>query len=170
MWNKQSSLFCVVLLAALTSSGGACASASSAVSVAPSNQLERDLLETQEGKLKPSVFFDELVDSQVVLLSKKDVLDQDSPADITALVLPDQDGKPRMLAVFTSAKLANRVAKTYPEYRYGINTEFLWVLAHAAPGLSLTINPGWSLGLTIPSYGVLRMRKRYAERIQEHLK
>lgn len=169
MWNKRIILLCTVLLAALTGIGSACASTQSDTSIEPSNQLERDLLATQEGKSKPTDFFDELIDSQVVLLSKHDVLEQKSPEDISALVLPDKDGKSRLLAVFTSARLANRVAETYPEYRYGIKTDFIWVLAHAAPGLSVIINPGWNLGLTIPSYGVLKMRDRYSKRIQEHL-
>lgn len=144
--------------------------AQAAATVEPNNSLERDLMAVQQGKLKPAKFFDTLVDSKVFVLSKRDVLKLESPEDIHALVLPDKNGKSRLLAVFTSGQLAKRVAQTYPEYRYGIDTDFIWVLAHAAPGLSIAINPGWSLGLTIPSYGVLEMRDRYAQRIQEHLK
>jgi len=131
----------------------------------PNNSLEKHLMAVQQGERKVASFFDHLVDSEVIVLSKRDVLEQHTPEDITALVLPAENGKPRMLAVFTSPELAVRVAKTYPEYRYGITTDFAWLLAHTSPGLGLAINPGWNLGLSIPSYGVLQMRERYADQI-----
>lgn len=144
--------------------------ASESNQVEPSNDLENHLLAVQQGRIKVASFFEELVNSEVVVLSKRDVLDQRSPEDISALVLPAEDGQPRMLAVFTSARLAARVAKTYPEYRFGINTEFVWLLAHTSPGLGLAINPGWTMGMRIPSYGVLQMRERYEHLINEQYK
>lgn len=138
--------------------------------VEPSNDLEKHLLAVQQRKIKVASFLEELVNSEVVVLSKRDVLDQRSPEDISALVLPARDDQPRMLAVFTSARLAARVAKTYPEYRFGINTEFVWLLAHTSPGLGLAINPGWTMGMRIPSYGVLQMRERYEHLINEQYK
>lgn len=136
----------------------------------PNNSLEHHLLAVQAGERSLPSFFDHLVDSEVVVLSKKDVLDQQTPEDITPLVLPAESGDPRMLAVFTSPELALRVANTYPEYRFGITTGFVWVLAHTSPGLGLAINPGWSLGMKIPSFGVLQMREHYARRIDENVK
>ena len=135
----------------------------------PTNTLERRLLEVQRGEREIASFVEYLIDSEVVVLSKRDVLAQRTPEDISALVLPGGDDNNRALALFTSPERAQRVAESYPEYRYGMTTEFLWVLAHTSPGLGLAINPGWTLGLRIPSFGVLQMRDVYEQRIQAHL-
>lgn len=133
------------------------------------NPLERDLAEAQQNPEAFPDFLDALLKSEVLMLSKRDVLDQKSPDDISALIIPGSAGGPGDLAVFTSPEMAHRVAATYPEYRYGIKIDFLWVLAHTAPGLGMTINPGWNLGMQIPDFGVLRMRERYADRIEKEL-
>lgn len=133
----------------------------------PTNALERRLLAAQKGEAPIGDFLERLVDAEVVLLSKRDVVETRDPGDIPALVIPGGEDGGEMLAVFTSPQLAYRVAETYPEYRYGVRTEFLWVLAHTAPGLGVAINPGWTLGMKIPSYGLLRLRERYQDRIDE---
>lgn len=157
-----------IVLSALCAFSATTAAALAQDTVAPTNALERTLLAVQTGQQPLRRFISELLESQVVLLSKRGVLESNGARDIPALVLPSADGN-ELLAVFTSPKLAHRVARTYPEYRYGIKTSFLWVLAHTAPGLGLTINPGWTLGLTIPSFGLLQMRDRYQERIAKRL-
>lgn len=135
----------------------------------PNNSLERHLRAVQAGEREVSSFVEELVESQVVLLSKREVVQMDTPGEMPALVLPNEDGDGHNLAVFTSPELAHRVARTYPEYRFGVETEFLWVLAHTAPGLGVAVNPGWTLGMKIPSYGLLRLRERYQDRIESRL-
>ncbi len=160
----------LLLLPVLLTATAAWAQSDKAAHVEPNNTLERHLLAVQKGERKVPGFFDQLVDSEVVVLSKRDVLEQKTPEDITALVLPAENGQPRMLAVFTSPELAARVAKTYPEYRFGITTEFVWLLAHTSPGLGFAINPGWNLGMSIPSYGVLQMRERYSGLIDKQIK
>lgn len=137
--------------------------------VEPSNALERTLLAVQTGQQPLRNFIAELLESQVVLLSKQGVLEQNNPRETPALVLPSADGGGGLLAVFTSPAMAEQMARTYPEYRYGVKTGFLWVLAHTSPGLGMAINPGWTLGLTIPSYGVLQMRDKYHDRIIKRL-
>lgn len=134
------------------------------------NALERDLYAAQNGEQTVDSFLTELVDADVVLLSRHEVTQIRDPADLPALVLPAGDDKSQRLAVFTSPERAHRVAKTYPEYRYGVKTDFIWVLAHTAPGMGVALNPGWTLGMNIPSYGLLRLRERYEDRIEARLK
>lgn len=148
---------------------GLLAGAAAADNFRPHNSLERQLLAVQAGERDPGSFIDALVEAKIVLLSKQEVLQSHNPGALPVLVLPEGDGGGKMLAVFTSPELAHAMARTYPEYRYGVRTDFLWVLAHTAPGLGVAVNPGWNLGLTIPSYGLLRLRERYRERIQAHL-
>lgn len=138
-------------------------------SIEPTNALEEHLQAVQAGERDLRGFIEELVASRVVVLSKREVLKMNNPGEIPALVVPSEDGDSQRLAVFTSPELAQRVARTYPEYRFGIRTDFMWVLAHAAPGLGVAINPGWTLGMTIPSYGVLQMRDQYQDRIDKRL-
>lgn len=133
------------------------------------NLLERELSAAQTDASRLPGFLESLVDSEVVLLTKRNVLAQESPDDIEPLVIPGQNDQADMVAVFTSPEMAHRVAATYPQYQYGIRTDFIWVLAHTAPGLGVTINPGWTLGMRIPSFGLLRMRERYSDRIDAAL-
>lgn len=133
--------------------------------VEPGNALERQLLAVQQGEVDAGEFLEQLVDAEVILLSKREVVETKRPDDIPALVVPAGEDGADMLAVFTSPRLAHRVAQTYPEYRYGVRTDFIWVLAHTAPGLGVAVNPGWTLGMKIPSYGLLRLRERYQDRI-----
>lgn len=163
MYYRIIALSLILLLPA----GNAAATSNQPKTTEPHNSLERHLLAVQQGERDLPRFLDELVDSQVVLLSKREVLEQRTPADIPALILPTGEEDEEMLAVFTSPALAHRVAATYPEYRYGVETQFLWVLAHTAPGLGVVINPGWTLGMKIPSYGLLRLRERYSDRIEQ---
>jgi hypothetical protein len=172
--THRTSLFsraaCIAILGFIIAAiGTASANTEQYSTVEPNNSLERHLLAVQSGERKLPEFFEKLVDSEVVVLSKRDVLDQKTPEDISALVIPGSNNEQRMLAVFTSPELAHRVAKTYPEYRFGITTEFIWLLAHTAPGLGIAINPGWNLGMVLPSYGVLQMRDRYSDRIDQQL-
>lgn len=134
------------------------------------NALERDLFAAQNGEQSVGDFLTGLVNADVVLLSRHEITRIEDPADMPALVLPATEGNSQHLAVFTSPERAHRVAKTYPEYRYGVKTDFIWVLAHTAPGMGVAINPGWTLGMKIPSYGLLRLRERYEDRIEARLK
>lgn len=135
----------------------------------PNNAVERQMRAVQAGEHSLPSFIETLVDADIVLLSKRNVVSVTTPRDIPALVVPGEDGDGRNLAVFTSPELAQQVAETYPEYRFGVETDFIWVLAHAAPGLGVAINPGWTLGMEIPSYGVLQMREQYRDRIDARL-
>lgn len=130
----------------------------------PVNRLERALYKTQFERGDAKRFFEVLYESDVIVLVTEDVLDTSEPEDLRPLAIPDEQGG-RRIATFTSPQRASRLAKLYPKYRYGLLTDFAWVVHHITAGLGIVMNPGWAMGMNIPSYGVLKMKEEVPEPI-----
>ncbi len=116
----------------------------------PHNDLERQLLDAQEGRLAPDRFMQALLEAQVFLPV------QDDPAQVAGLQTSDravplslttEDGM-TVVPIFTSPDRAQAFLSGFPDFNGGILAEFRWVAARV-PGCGISLNPGWPVGLDV---------------------
>jgi hypothetical protein len=114
----------------------------------PRNDLERQLLDAQEGRIPGDVFMQELLVSQIFI----PVLDQhgiggfQDSKQANPLTLKSEEGID-VLILFTSPERAKRFVKDYPGYEGGLLAEFKWILEKMGVGYGIALNPGWEVGM-----------------------
>jgi hypothetical protein len=114
----------------------------------PRNELERLLLEMQEGRVAPENFARQLLDHQVFMPVKDEkhaIKGFQTSTQATPLILEDEEGTP-VLILFTAPEHAKSFTSDIEGYSGGILTEFSWVLRRMAQGLAISMNPGEELG------------------------
>jgi hypothetical protein len=124
----------------------------------PTNDLERVLLDAQEGRQSVTQLVTKLLSSQVFVLSDKDP----GPSNVwdnspSLLVLNGSAGAP-MLAIFTSPERSSEWPTRFPQFAFGLLADFRWLLKGVASGVGIVINPGSSIGLEMPPSGVLELK------------
>jgi hypothetical protein len=129
-----------------------------ALNFKPVNDLEVALVDAQERRLSVSDFLRLLSKSQVFVL-----LDKQIDADVTwdnsanSLILGNAEGVP-MLAVFTSTERSSAWSAKFPQFAFGILTDFAWLLKGIQPTSGIIMNPGSAAGLEIPPWGIAQLK------------
>jgi hypothetical protein len=114
----------------------------------PRNDLERLLLEMQQGVLDPETFARRLVDVEVFMPVKDDkhrIAGFQSSTKAEPLVVEDEAGS-RVLITFSSPERAKAFVAEFPGYGGGLLTEMSWILRRMGENMGLSINPGEELG------------------------
>jgi SseB protein N-terminal domain len=114
----------------------------------PRSDIERLLLEMQDGGLAPELFAKQLLDQQVFMPVKDDkhaIKGFQTSTQATPLVLEDEEGT-QVLILFSTPERAKGFLAEFPDYHGGVLTEFSWVLRRMAEGLGISLNPGDDLG------------------------
>lgn len=114
----------------------------------PQNDLERQLVAAQEGRLGEEEFMHALLTSQVFMpiYDKHGIGGLQTSQSAVPLTLASGVGFD-VIVLFTSPERAKPFVKDYPGYEGGLLAEFTWVLEKMGSGLGLTLNPGWEAGL-----------------------
>lgn len=114
----------------------------------PQNDLERQLVAAQDGRLGEEEFMHALLTSQVFMPihDKHGIGGLQTSHSAVPLTLDSGAGFD-IIVLFTSPERAKDFLQDYPGYEGGLLAEFTWVLEKMGSGLGLTLNPGWEAGL-----------------------
>jgi hypothetical protein len=115
----------------------------------PRNDLERQLLAAQEGRLAPDAFMAQLLDAQVFLPVRDDDagIQGFQASDKAVPLLLDGGEGYQVLVVFTSPERARDFLRRFPGYEGGLLTDFRWILKRVGAGIGISLNPGWEVGM-----------------------
>ena len=115
----------------------------------PMNEIEKQLLAAQEGRISGEEFMAELLKCELFM----PILEQASTVDnlqtsSTAhpLTLEDEENN-SIVMLFTSPERGKAFLQDYPDYQGGLLAEFTWILEKLGSGLGLSINPGLDTGI-----------------------
>ena len=114
----------------------------------PRNDVERLLMEMQQGDLDPEAFARRLIDTELFMPVKDDkhqIAGFQTSTKAEPLVVEDDEGS-RVLITFTSPERAKAFVAEFPGYGGGLLTEASWILRRMGENMGLAINPGDELG------------------------
>lgn len=119
----------------------------------PRNELEKSLLDAQEGRIPGEQFMQELLESQVYMpiLEKQGNAIGNIQLDNKAkpLSIKDESGE-EFLILFTSPERAPDFVKDYPGYGDGgLLAEFSWIMEKMGVGFGISLNPNWPVGIDL---------------------
>ncbi len=123
----------------------------------PLNHLERALVSAQNGETDTVTFMEQLAGAQVALLVDQEFAGSEHPEGVRPLVLEGADGE-GLLAVFTAPARGYPMTEQNPDFAFAVEVSFVWAVNSTWEGMGLVVNPGWSVGLTIPSQTVSAMK------------
>lgn len=117
----------------------------------PKNELEKKLLDAQEGRIAPQDFIDSLMESEVFMpIYEKHQIGGFAVSDkAKPLTLKDEDSGEEVLILFTSPDRAKAFVRDYPGYGGGLVTEFTWILEKLGVGYAISLNPGQEVGIDL---------------------
>jgi hypothetical protein len=119
----------------------------------PRNELEKSLLDAQEGRIPGEQFMQELLESQVYM----PILEKQGNAigniqlnnKAKPLSIKDESGE-EFLILFTSPERAPDFVKDYPGYGDGgLLAEFSWIMEKMGVGFGISLNPNWPVGIDL---------------------
>ncbi|MEW6677926.1 MAG: SseB family protein [Pseudomonadota bacterium] len=115
----------------------------------PRNDVERLLVELNEGRLEPEDFAKQLLDQQVFMPvqdEKHQIAGFQLSTKAQPLVIEDEEGN-RVLVAFSTPERAKVLKDEFPNYSGGLLTEMSWIVRRMGAGMGLTINPGMDPGI-----------------------
>jgi len=114
----------------------------------PQNDLERHLLDAQEGRIPPEDFIRVLLGSEVFMpvYEKHQIGGFATDTKAKPLKLQAGDGSD-VLVLFTNPERAKAFVRDYPGYGGGLVVDFTWILEKLGIGYGVTLNPGQEVGI-----------------------
>jgi len=119
----------------------------------PRNELEKSLLDAQEGRIPGEQFMQSLLESQVYMpifekqgdaIGNIQLDNKAKPLSITA------DNGEEFLILFTSPERSSEFVKDYPGYGDGgLLAEFSWIMEKMGVGFGISLNPDWPVGIDL---------------------
>jgi hypothetical protein len=123
------------------------------------NELEKQLLEAQEGKLTSENFMQYLMEAQVFIPVKDSIGIEGFTSSSKAMPLTVRaEDNTQVLILFTSPERAKDFLGDYPGYDGGLLTEFTWILERTGSGIGISINPDWPVGIDLEPDMVQQLR------------
>ncbi len=128
----------------------------------PGNDLERQLLDAQNGRIAPHEFIRSLVASEVFMpvYEKNQIAGFAASTAAQPLILEDKESGEKMLALFTSPDRAKEFVRDFPGYGGGLVAEFKWILDKLGVGYSITLNPGQAVGMELEAQDVAQLQQQ----------
>ena len=114
----------------------------------PMNEIEKQLVAAQEGRIDGETFMAELLKSELfmpILEEQSQVENLQTSHTAHPLTLEDEENN-QVVVLFTSPERGKAFLQEHPGYQGGLLAEFTWILEKLGGGLGLTINPGWDNG------------------------
>jgi len=117
----------------------------------PKNDLERRLLDAQEGRIQPHEFIGTLMGSEVFMpvYEKHQIGGFAASRQAQPLTLKDEESGQDILVLFTSPERAKIFVRDYPGYGGGLVAEFTWILEKLGVGYGIVLNPGETVGMEL---------------------
>lgn len=114
------------------------------------NELEKNLIQAQNGEISGEEFLKEMLDMQVFMpiLDKHAISGFQESKQAVPLSVKDDDGV-EMVILFTSPGRAKGFVKDYPGYEGGLLENFSWVIEKIGGGYGVILNPGFEVGLEL---------------------
>ncbi len=125
------------------------------------NELEKKLIQAQNGEIEGEEFLKEMLDMQVFMpiLDKHSIGGFQESKEATPLSVKDEDGT-EMVILFTSPERAKQFVKDYPGYDGGLLEDFKWVIEKIGGGYGVILNPGFEVGLELEANMLELMTKQ----------
>lgn len=125
----------------------------------PSNDLERCLLDAQEGRIPPQELIEALLRSEVFMpvYEKQRIGGFAASKEAQPLTLKEGEGGEEILVLFTSPDRAKAFVRDHPGYGGGLVAEFAWVLEKLGVGYGITLNPGHEVGIELGAEALRQM-------------
>jgi len=119
--------------------------------IEPKNELERKLLDAQEGRITPQELINALIAGEVFMpvYEKYQVGGFSASTQAKPLTLQDEESGKEVLVLFTSPDRAKAFVRDYPGYGGGLVIEFTWILERLGVGYGISLNPGQALGMEL---------------------
>lgn len=122
------------------------------MSFTPDNELERCLIDAQEGRLPIDAFIAQLLEASLFVPSR-------TPVGLSGQGLQplfyEREGR-SMVVVFTATQ---RMGKSFTEHaKYCLQIQGRDLLQGIPEGYGMVINPGSTFGLELPAEGLLRLK------------
>ncbi len=114
----------------------------------PMNEIEKQLVAAQEGRIDGEQFMAELMKSELfmpILEQQSGVQNLQTSHTAHPLTLEDEEQN-SVVVLFTSPERGKAFLQEHPGYSGGLLAEFTWILEKLGSGHGLTINPGWENG------------------------
>jgi len=114
------------------------------------NELEKKLIQAQNGEIEGVDFLREMLDMQVFMpiRDKHSIAGFQESKEAIPLSFKDEDGA-EMVILFTSPERAKEFVKDYPGYEGGLLEDFKWVIGKIGGGYGVILNPGFEVGLEL---------------------
>jgi len=125
---------------------------------APQNDLERQLIAAQEGRIQPQDFIQTLLGSEVFMpiYEKHQIIGLQTEERARPLKIQTDDGG-EVLVLFTSPERAKGFVQDFPGYGGGLVAEFTWVLEKLGIGFGIALNPGLEYGMDFEAQDVAQI-------------
>lgn len=114
------------------------------------NELEKKLIQAQNGEIEGEAFLKEMLDMQVFMpiLDKHSIAGFQESKQAIPLSFKDDEGT-EMVILFTSPERAKEFVKDHPGYDGGLLEDFKWVIEKIGGGYGVILNPGFEVGLEL---------------------
>lgn len=124
----------------------------------PQNDLERQLLDAQEGRIAPEDFIKTLLGSEVFMpiYEKHQIGGFATDNKAKPLKLEAEDGSD-VLVLFTNPERAKAFVRDYPGYGGGLVVELNWILGKLGIGYGISLNPGQDVGIDFRAQDVAQI-------------
>lgn len=125
------------------------------------NELEKKLIQAQNGEIEGEVFLKEMLTLQVFMpiLDKHNISGFQESKEAIPLSFKDDNGT-EMVILFTSPERAKEFVKEYPGYEGGLLEDFQWVIKKIGGGYGVILNPGFDVGLELEAEMLELMTKQ----------
>jgi hypothetical protein len=124
----------------------------------PQNDLERQLLDAQEGRITPEDFIRTLLGSEVFMpiYEKHQIGGFATDTKAKPLKIQAEDNSD-VLVLFTNPERAKEFVRDYPGYGGGLVVDFTWILEKLGIGYGITLNPGQEVGIDFEAQDVAQI-------------
>ena len=123
------------------------------------NELEENLLATQEGTMSSDEFMQYLMDTQVFMPVKDSIgIEGFTSSDKAIPLTIKTEDDIEVLILFTSPDRAKEFMHDYPGYDGGLLAEFSWIVERTGNGIGISINPNWPVGMDMEPEMIQRLK------------
>jgi hypothetical protein len=123
----------------------------------PQNDLERQLIAAQEGRIDPEDFIATLLGSEVFMpiYERHQIGGLQTEKAAQPLKIETDNGE--VLVLFTNPERAKPFVRDFPGYGGGLVVEFSWILEKLGIGFAISLNPGETVGIDFEAQDLARM-------------
>jgi len=129
----------------------------------PTNELEKALVQAQQGELEMEAFMQVLMTSSlfVPVEDKEQIGGLQVSSKAKFLSLDDEDGQ-KILISFSDPERGKVFLQDYPDYKGGLLVDIPWLIEKLGVGYGISLNPSLTVGFDLEP----QMLQALAEQLQ----